>query len=94
MATAERLCGLGLLTQEQLREALSHAKSYNVKLPDVLAAVFGISGQTWARERAASANLPLADLVLQPPSDALTVVNDKAPGEIVDAILKEVGSRQ
>jgi gluconokinase len=31
---------------------------------------------------------------LEKPKDALTVVNDKAPGEIVDAILKEVGSRQ
>jgi len=31
---------------------------------------------------------------LEKPKDALTVVNDKAPGEIVDEILKEVGNRE
>jgi gluconokinase len=31
---------------------------------------------------------------LEKPKDALTVVNDKAPGEVVEEILKEVGSRK
>jgi len=78
LAAASRLCGLGLLTQAQLRDAVSRAVSSRVKLPDVLAVLHGISGQVWAREYAACAGLPLADLVIRPPPDDLLHEADRA----------------
>jgi cellulose synthase/poly-beta-1,6-N-acetylglucosamine synthase-like glycosyltransferase len=71
LAAATRLCGLGLLSQAQLRDAVSHATNCQIKLPDVLAALYGISGQVWAREFAGATGLKLANLVAQPPPDDL-----------------------
>ncbi len=71
LAAARRLCDRGLLTPEQLRAAIIHAERCGVALPDTLAALFGISGQVWARERANSGGLELADLVADPPDSAL-----------------------
>jgi len=78
LAAASRLCGLGLLTPEQLLDAVAHATTCQVKLSDALAALHGISGQVWVREYAQAAGLPCADLVIQPPPDDLPHEADRA----------------
>ena len=78
LAAAEALAAAGQLTQEQLTGALAYARQWHAQLPDVLSSLYNISGLTWARVRAATAGLPLADLMADPPDGNLILVADRA----------------
>jgi cellulose synthase/poly-beta-1,6-N-acetylglucosamine synthase-like glycosyltransferase len=73
-----RLCVDGLLSHTQLLDAIDYAKKCQVPLPDVLSSLYGISGFTWARARARSSDLPLADLMKEAPDKTLVQEEDRA----------------
>ena len=67
----------GRLSAEQMEEALRLSRQWRSPLPDMLAAMYGISSFEWAQQMAKSCNLPLADLREIRPDASLVSKNDR-----------------
>src|ERR1700722_2366204 len=78
LETAKLLCADGHLSNTQLLDAVDYAQKCRVPLPDVLSSLYGVSGFTWARARAGSSGLPLADLMKEAPDKTLIHEEDRA----------------
>jgi cellulose synthase/poly-beta-1,6-N-acetylglucosamine synthase-like glycosyltransferase len=71
LQTAQALRDAGRFTDEQMNAAFADAAQWRSPLPDVLSALYNISGRVWAMTYAGVAGLAYADLIVQPPDKDL-----------------------
>ncbi|WP_459696479.1 glycosyltransferase [Acidisoma sp. C75] len=67
----------GLINEANLASAIVQRDAWGVPLSEVLAALFRVSGHSWAQSLAEATGLPLADLRQNPPDMALLAAEDR-----------------